>query len=38
VGLALASSDPDMTHIVKLTGTDQLMALYSSAEEAAAAY
>ena len=37
VGLALASSDPDMTHIVKLTGTDQLIALYSSAEEAAAA-
>jgi len=27
-----------MTHIVKLTGTDQLMALYSSAEEAAAAH
>ena len=38
VGLALASSDPDMTHIVKLTGTDQLIALYSSAEEAATAY
>ena len=36
VGLALASSDPDLAHIVKLTGTDQLIALYGSAEEAAA--
>lgn len=36
VGLALVSSDPDLTQIVKLSGTAELIALYGSAEEAAA--